>query len=184
MATRVMRIVTGLLIVLVAAASSGCVVSREISRTRHVVEQAFPGSEFDRKIVLSVGSFWMRTSSWILGMTDDAEANNASDYLSDIDRIKIGVYKTEVLPESGLTGTPMLRDLIEDGWEPAVQVGDEEGHVWVMYRARRNQIRDAFVIILDDEELVIARLDGHLDRLVQRAVRDHRPLRRFATGHQ
>lgn len=159
--------------------ASGCLYSREISHVRNSIERAFPGADFDRKMVLSVGSFWMRTSSWILGMTGDQDAENISGYLSDINRVKIGVYDTENLPEERGSGV-LFDDLVDHGWEPAVQVRDEQGHVWILYRSHRNRIRDAFVIVLDDEQLVIARVDGHLDRLIQKAMEDYRPLREFA----
>ena len=180
-----MRLRTVALVALVAGVgflASGCLYSREISHTRRSVERAFPGADFDRKMVFTVGSFPLRTSSWILGLAGDEDADNIAGYLADIDRVKIGIYDTEFLPEAVRTGTTALKDLLEYGWEPAVQVRDAENHVWILYRSHRNRIRDAFVIVLNDEQLVIVRVDGHLDRLIQRAVEDYRPFSRWATG--
>ncbi len=176
-----MRRVFSIALVL-AVALSGCIYSREINRTKRTIEREFPGAEFDQKIVLSIGSFGLRAAGWFVDLADDDDIENLSRYVSDIDRIKVGIYDTESLPAIPGAGSPILRELVDQGWEPAVQVREEGEHVWILYRARRDRIRDVLVIVLNDEELVIARLKGHLDRLVKRAVDDYRPFTRFAGG--
>ncbi len=170
------------IVLVLGSALSGCIYSLEINRTRQTIEREFPGAEFDQKIVLSIGSFGLRTAGWFVELADDDDIENLSRYVSDLDRVKVGIYETESLPAVPGTGAPVLRQLVDQGWEPAVQVREDGEHVWILYRARRDRVRDVLVIVLNDQELVIARLKGHLDRLVTRAIEDYRPFTRLTRG--
>ena len=44
-------------------------------------------------------------------------------------------------------------------------VGRDET-AWVLYRVRRDIVHDVYVVYLSDEELVLARIQGHLDELL------------------
>ncbi len=167
-------------VAVVGLASSGCMYSREMSSTRRSIEAEFPGAEFDRKLVFTVGSVGLRVASWVTGLVPDEEVADVREYIDDVRRVKVGIYDTEHVPESNGGGIPVLRGLVDKGWEIAVQSREESEHVWVLYRARRDRVRDIFVIVLNEEELVIVRVTGHLDRVLQRAMRDHRPFSRLA----
>ena len=151
-----------------ALAGSGCIYSREISHTRRIIEEEIPGSRFDRQIVLSVGSRTLRTAGWISSLMPDDDVDEIRRYLDDIDRVKVGIYDTEALPEDASGGAPQLSAMIERGWEVAVRVRDDRDRVWLLYRSSRRHIRDLFVIVLNEDQLLIARVEGHLDRIVDR----------------
>ncbi|MDX1739797.1 MAG: DUF4252 domain-containing protein [Rhodothermales bacterium] len=173
-------VLASILFLVLALATSGCIYSREISNTRRVIEDEIPGSQFDRKIVLSIGSGTLRTAGWLTSLIPDEDMEEVRLYLDDVERIKVGIYETESLPDDGSSGAPMLSDMVERGWEVAVRVRDERDRVWLMYRSHRNRVRALFVIVLNEDNLVIARVEGHLDRILQRAMADYRPFSRLA----
>ena len=174
------RVLGAGLLLAVVLATSGCIYSREISNTRRAIEEEIPGSQFDRKIVLSIGSGTLRTAGWLTSLIPDDDMEEVRRYLDDVKRIKVGIYETESLPDDGPPGAPMLSDMVERGWEVAVRLRDERDRVWLLYRSHRDRIRALFVIVLNEDNLVIARVEGHLDRIVQRAMADYRPFSRLA----
>lgn len=151
---------------------SGCIYSREIARTRRDIERQYPDARFDRQVVLNLGPNTLGLVGWLADISDDEDAEQASAYLRDISRVKIGVYEVENLPElSGLELSKLGR-LERQGWEVAVKAVEGNEAVWVLYREGGETIRDMYVFALDDEELVLVRIRGHLSRLLERAMQE------------
>ena len=151
---------------------SGCVVSREISQVRNDIEDEFPGARFDKQVVLSIGPGLFRTLGWIARQANDEDAYRAAEYISEMRRVKVGVYRTEHLPDGGTPDLDSLRRFERNGWMTAAKVHDDDEHVWVMYRERYNEIRDMFILVLDSSDLVIVRVEGDLNDIVERAAAD------------
>ena len=165
-------------VALVALLCSGCFYSREIAQTRRDLERAYPEAEFDREMMVNLGPLSIRTARWILHwMDEDDDVAMARSYLGEVRRVKVGLYKTEFLPDLGDFDPPALRRFRQDGWELAVQVHEDDEAVWLFYKPGRRGIRDLYAVVLTEEELVLARLRGRLDRLVRRALEDHAPWR-------
>lgn len=161
-----------LLALLLAPLLSGCLYSREIAGTRRDIERAYPEARFDREMVVSLGPLSLRTISWITGMVDDEEARMARDYLRTMQRIKVGVYRTEQMPDLETLEMPELRRFKRNGWETALRFRDEGEMGWVFYRPYRDTVRDLYVVVFSEEELVLARVRGHLNELLARVMED------------
>jgi hypothetical protein len=58
----------------------------------------------------------------------------------------------------------------EEGWETAVRVREENNVVWVMYKIDDDSIRELYVVVLDENELVMVKARGRLERLAARAL--------------
>jgi len=172
------RILTSISRTLIAVATcvllSGCLYSREIAHVKRDIEREFPGSEFDREIVLSVGPGFFRTIEWLARHTADEDGRHAADYISELRRVKLGVYETLKLPYEGELDLPSLKRFDREGWIKAATVRDRDELVWVLYRERYDEIRDMFFLILDDDELVIVRVEGNLNRLLEKVMEDER----------
>ena len=61
----------------------------------------------------------------------------------------------------------------KDDWEMAVRVNEDDESVWILYRERDDTVKDLFVVVLDDQELVLVQAEGQLDRLMEKALADH-----------
>ena len=150
---------------------AGCFYSREIAHIRDDIEDILD-ARFEREVVVTVGPRTFRSVSWIAGRVPDIYAQMASDYVREIDRVKVGVYRVEEAPtrrELRMDRVPRFR---RSGWEVAVRVEEEDETVWVLYRERYDSVRDMLVLVLNSDELVIARIEGHLNELVRLAVSD------------
>jgi uncharacterized protein DUF4252 len=159
---------------------SGCIYSREIANIRDDIEEIMD-ARFEREVVVSLGPRMFRTASWIARQVPDVYAQMASDYVGEIDRVKVGVYRVAEQPTSRQLRIDQIPRFRRSGWEVAVRVEEDGQTVWVLYRERHESIRDMLVLVLDDSELVIARVRGHLNELVQMAVLDANFLRGVAS---
>ncbi len=152
---------------------SGCFYSREIAHTRRDIERQ-TGAELDREIVLNLGPASLRTAGWIAGLVPEEDAQMARAYLRDVRRVKVGVYRVEYMPSSlEALELPGAAKLERQGWEVLAKIREDDEVVHVYYRERRDAIRDLYVMVLSDDELVITRVKGDLSNLVARAIHDH-----------
>jgi len=47
---------------------------------------------------------------------------------------------------------------------------DDEEISWLMYRERHGRVHDLFVVVFTEEEMVLARLQGNLDEMLNIAL--------------
>jgi len=162
-----------LMIVIVIMAASGCTWSPELSRVRNQLEEQLPGAEFEKEIELSLGPLSLALARVILGAVDDEDAGIARKYLRDVSRVQVAVYECDNVPPVSHVKMPeAIRDLEDDGWETAVKVREEDSLAWILYKIDDNRIRELYVITLSDEELVLVKAEGDLDRLAAQAIHD------------
>ena len=167
------QLATLLLIFLGSASFPGCFYSREIAQTRRDIERAYPDAQFKRGVVVSLGPLSLRTIGWISGLVPEDEAQMASDYIREIHRVKVGVYNAEYHFSTEGLDIPTLRRFERGNWEVAARIRDGDEQVWIMYRETADTIRDLFVVVLTEEDLILARVEGHLNRLLTRVMDDH-----------
>lgn len=167
-------------VVAFAVLTSGCLYSREIQHTRRDIERANPGLELDRTFSASIGPVGVRLARWISARVDDDDAQRASRYLRSIRRVKVGVYEAHVREDVRLEGIPEMRRLGRGGWQLAARVREDNEDVWLYYRERGQTVTDLYVMVLSEDELVIARVKGSLNRLMEDAVNDFGPFSDWA----
>lgn len=148
---------------------SGCFYTSEISKTRRVIEDEVD-ADFDTGVVISMGPGLFRTAGWITQFIDDADAEKASRIAYGIRRIKAGVYPVSYLPDMDELNLPEMKHFRRRGWKVAIKVEDRDEVNWLLYRERRHRVNDLFVISLTEDELVLARIQGNLDELLNFAL--------------
>jgi hypothetical protein len=159
--------------VLLAATTAGCFYSREIAHTRRDIEALYPGVRFEREAVVSVGPGTMHGLSRLTGLVPEYYSRLVSGYLDEIEQIKVGVYRTYGLPPLDAVDLPRLHRFEDQGWLMAVKSLEDDTAVWVLYRERHGTVRDLYVLVLTEEELVLARVQGHLNRLLEQVMADY-----------
>lgn len=158
------------LVILLVLPLTGCLFSREISQTRREIETAYPDLRLEREVVVNLGPISLAMIGWMAGLVPDQDVAVARRYLKDVSRVKVGVFRAE--------GAAGLQDVdaglfgFEKGWQVAVKARQEEERVWVLYRDGPETLRDLYVVVLNDEDLVVARVRGRLDRLIARVMED------------
>lgn len=160
-----------LALLVLAPVLSGCIYSREIAHIRQDVEKILD-ARFEREFVMTVGPRMFRSVSWIAGRVPDVYAQMASDYVREIDKVKVGIYRVEDRPTTTELRMEKVRRFQRSGWEVLARVEDRGENVWVLYREKYGNVRDMLVLVLSHDELVIAKIEGHLNELVRLAAAD------------
>jgi hypothetical protein len=165
------------LLVVATAVVGGCAWAPELSRICRDIEHQLPGASFDKQFAISLGPLSLGFAKLVTGMVPDAR--EARGYLDDVSRIQVAIYDTEGMPPlDGIKMPSRLREMQKDGWEIAVKAREEDSVVWVMYKIEDDSIREMYVVVLDEDELVLVKARGRLERLAARALNEAR----FARG--
>ena len=148
---------------------------REIVHTQRAIERELPDTRFRKQVAISFGPGSMGLARWITSKVDDEETQNVSSYLEDVKRIQFGVYETDNLPDLSDIDLParLQRKIDDEQWELAATYRDEEQLTWVLYREDGETVEDMFALVLVDERLILARLEGDLNELMTKVVEDH-----------
>ena len=148
--------------------SPGCFWSSELADVRRDLEHQLPGSSFDKNVELSLGPIVMTFARVVTAAIPGAR--EARPYLSGLSRVQIGVYDSHFESVSELRMPERLQSLLSKGWETAVRVRDNHEAVWILYRPDDDEVKEIFVLVLDDDELVMVKARGNLERLVAAAM--------------
>ena len=170
-------------LLLIGGLTSGCLYSHELASTRRALEDEMPGTQLDREVVLSLGPFSLWTLGWAASFVGGKpnEVRLFRRYLNDLHRVKVGVYKLRQTDKASFAAPSQLTRLETQGWKVAVKVREEDERIWILYRKRdcficeyypRGIVRDAYVLVLNRDELVQVRLRGDFDRLLRRLLVD------------
>jgi len=88
--------------------------------------------------------------------------------LRGIRRVEVGVYLPLQTKDGSAPSRLDIRDF--EGWSPLVRVHDEDEEVLVMVREKQGEVRDMLVVVSDEDELVVVRMKGRLDRILEEAM--------------
>ena len=163
------RLSSATLTLLVASLAMGCAYTNEITKTKQDIEN-YSDVDAETGIVVSLGPGLFHTAGFLAKFVDDEDAQMASRMAYGIRRIKAGVYPLDYSSNLHSLDVPEMRRFRKKGWKTALKVEAEDEVGWIMYRERRQRVRDLFVVVLTDEELVLARIQGNLTELLDTAL--------------
>ena len=160
-------------IIVLISMSSGCLWAPELDRVQRELKEQLPGVDFKKEFAISLGPLSLGLARSVVRFVPDG--HEAHTYLKEIRRVKIAIYNVNNLPRHEEVAVPdKLRELLEnDDWEQAVRVSDHGQWGWVLYRAKEDTVREIYVVVLSDHELVMVRAEGRIDRILRQAVRNH-----------
>ncbi|NND70176.1 MAG: DUF4252 domain-containing protein [Rhodothermales bacterium] len=165
-------------LVLSAAVLSGCIYSRDMVRSKKIVENGYPQLDLDYRFTMSLGPRLLHSAGWIARRVPEEEAFLAGSYLRHIDRVKVAVYDVDYYDEASRSGRAAVVDFERNGWTLAVRAAEDDESTWILYREDSDaNVRDIKVVVLSEEELVIARVEGVLNSLLDEVVRDKELIR-------
>ncbi len=167
------RILITIAVLATVATSTGCLWAPDLRMVRNEIERQYPDAEFKKQIELSLGPVSMTFARLVTRFVP--EANEYSGYLKDVKRVEVAVYEADHVPDMEEIKLPhrIQKMMDSEGWETMVRVREDSELVWVAYRSKRDRIRQIYVMVLSDSELVLVRAEGNLDRLAQKAMEDH-----------
>ena len=152
---------------------AGCYRARSLERIAEEIAWQYPDADFDREFSLSLGSLALGLVRFGAGFAD--EGREAREYLRGVNRVQVAVYKVRHLGAVDKAEIPSgLRELLEeDDWEVVVKTNEPDERVWILFREDGTIIRDVHITVLSDDELVLIRVSGHINEILDKALEDH-----------
>jgi hypothetical protein len=143
-------------------AASGCWTYAAPETVESAIERSM-GVELQREAGLDLGPVSNHFMASIAG--DDTGEFDFRDF----HRIRVAVY--EVTRSTGAGARSVTaRDLGVPGWSTILSSRDGEDQVLVLARPHKGEIREVMLLCADGDEVTVARLQGHLDRLIRKAL--------------
>jgi hypothetical protein len=148
-----------LLVLLLAA--PGCTL-RGPEKIRRQISQS-TGTEYSREIGITLGRVGLAVARMALDEEDEE-----LKVLEHLTKIRVGVYQVESRPET--PGQMELGRLAMADWEPMVDMRQGEEDVLVLLKRKKGEVREMLVVVNESDELVIVRMKGRLDRVLEEAA--------------
>lgn len=155
---------------------SGCIgVNQEFKEIRNMVIENI-SDDFKREIEFSIGpvGFFLASKFVQFAETED----NIDELLTKISNIHLGIYKRTT--KKSKPSLNLIRDLSyqikSDNWTCIVRSLNQSEIVGVFIKLNTSdKIEDLFVISLNDNELVLLKLNGNLESIIDVIIREHVP---------
>jgi hypothetical protein len=152
-------------------AGAGCVLtsSPQLAAMKTEIETAVDG-DFEREMGVRLGRLSIGLGRAVVGMVarhdDEADLARVHALLRGLRKVEVGVYDAgELGGDLGAAPERIERAMARDRWMPAVRVRSEDELAWVFCRLDgAERLRGVTVVSLDEEQLLLVRLSGRLDR--------------------
>jgi hypothetical protein len=159
---------------------SGCIGSGNMTQVRNDLDEQLTGVRFKRVVGIQTGPLTLGLARFVTSFIDDAR--EARSLMRTVTFAHVRVYEVIGRLKGQEVRTPRtLRDLQENGWNMLVKVREEDSNVWIMSHDRFGDVRDLYMVVMDDESLVMARVKGNFTELVTRAMQmdEHERMRKM-----
>jgi hypothetical protein len=169
------RLIRVAVVLLVPLLLTGCFRARALEKIAEDISWQFPEADFHREFSISLGSMAIGLARLACSFSD--ETREARQYMTGIKRVQVAVYKVKHLPSVEDAEMPeRLSDMIDDDWEVVIKTSEPDERVWILYREDGKRVSDMHVTVLDEDELVLLRVSGDLDKLLDQALENHHEL--------
>ena len=153
---------------------TGCFgVNAKFYRLKHSVFSKI-GSGYHTDVEFGVGSFGLSLAKTAVKFSDDNDAEEVHEMLRNISHAQVGVYKKRGHGELNISRDFFYTtdsELTSQGWRYVVKDRDSRSLTTVYYKQNEDgEMNELLVVSLDDNELVIADLEGNFNRMVAEAV--------------
>src|SRR5262245_3425086 len=154
-------------IAVILFAATGCFSYRGPRGVQDRLEKSL-GFELNRDMSIKLGPVSTRFLAAVSG-------DMGEDELGLRDLTSLGVVVFERGPGNGLTPQPIgPGDLGFPEYKTMLSTRDGDEQVLILVKPRDGSIRDMVLLSVDADEVVLARLTGHIDKLLAKALDDAR----------
>ena len=160
-----------LILALAGFVVSGCT-SFELTRVRNDLARQAPEAEIGDGFAMSFGRISLGLARWFSGLDDDPDAEIAQAVLSEVRRVQFGRYEINGAFDATTLSMPgRLRHYLEkDDWFHLATIREDSKAVWVVYKEDDGHVVDLLAVVMDNEELVLAKISGDLSAVVAAAL--------------
>ena len=152
----------------------GCIqVNSDFLHTKKLILDEIGPADVKTEFQLQIGSGLISLGGFTVSFTDSRD--EVRKYLKDLKNVQVGVYNFYDISRKKQIAIPdkIGKKLGRKGYEPIVKVKERDNAVWVMTKMKGKQIESLYVITLDRRKLVLVQVEGRLERLIEKAVREH-----------
>ena len=151
---------------------NGCLTSNEFNYIERTIKKESHPVKVRTNFKFSFGPISLSTVRKFVNFTD--EGKKANKYLTEIDNVQVGVYEIQTDQLYHLKIPYNVEQKLNNlGWQMFVRVKGKDEHVNLFYKQINEQLSSLYVIVLEDEELVIVEVKGKLDALIEQAIHEH-----------
>jgi len=150
---------------------SGCITHPDLGDAPNLLSEELRPAKLKTKVKLELGPGLLSLTKFGVHFSN----SEAKKYLSDIRKIELGVYEVCDLPSQfkPILWEKIAHGMAQRGWEVLVK-SREKGEVsLVFYRLRKRGRSWLYLINLDQTELVLVKIEGRLERLMEKAFQEN-----------
>lgn len=153
---------------------TGCIgVNRQFSEVKEKILGELD-SDYKTKFQFSVGPALIHVSSWLIDLSADEEY--VDDMLREISSVQIGIYEKINEDRDNLnfsTLNAVDEHMKSNGWKSIVRSADHDELTAVYLSNDPDEVlKKMYVISLEDEKLVIAEVNGNLQKVISYALKE------------
>ena len=112
------------------------------------------------KIIINLGGTMLN----FVSMMSSANSPETSELISKLKGVRVQIYSTDKNPDAARAQFNKVKgDLKSSGWEPIVQVNEEDQQVLIYMKMKDGNMEGMTVMVVDDEEAVFVNVIGQLN---------------------
>ena len=112
------------------------------------------------KITINLGG----TMLSFVGMMSSSESPETSEMISKLKGIRVQIYSLDEDGDAAINQfSSTKKDLKSSGWEPIVQVNEDDEQVLVYMKSVKGNMEGMTVMVVDEEEAVFVNIIGQLN---------------------
>ena len=114
----------------------------------------------DPKITINLGGTMLN----FVGMMSSSESPETSELISKLKGIRVQIYSLDENTDAARDQFGATRKALKSsGWEPVVQINEDDEQVLVYMRTVKGHMEGMTVMVVDDEEAVFVNIIGQLN---------------------
>jgi hypothetical protein len=144
------------------ASACGCMTYRGPRGVEAAIERK-AAVELHREVGFKLGPISTKLAASLLHHWADDQV------IRDLSGIGVAVF--EVTKHGGYPTQPITaKDLGVPGWQPMVESRSDGEQLLVLAKPEDGELREMMFLSIESDEVVVARLKGHLDRLIEKTL--------------
>ncbi len=157
-------------IILCGAVVSSIAAFTSFNLTGDILEQLEP-AEFKSVLKLNLGNGSLSLLRGIIGLADDADD---LEQLANIKSLKLGVFETTAMNDLNVhQGMKRIRNRLETaGWDLFIKAVEPDESVQIFFHVDDEDTISLLLVVLSNEELVVAEIGGNLEQIIKDSLHD------------
>ena len=152
---------------------SGCLFFPDLEGVEEIIVRELEPARLETTVKLELGPGLLSWAKLVCNWADVEE--EVRGCVAEIRRVHLAVYEVHgIRSDRPIRATaPIQKRLEQAGWEILVKARKTEEFCWVFYRPRGDFINELYVIALENNDLVLVKVEGRFDRMIARVLKDH-----------